>query len=215
MRTLFLSSKGLRNKLICEEFVKILPDKPENLRLVHILTATTPYKDEDKGFLESDRKAIKDAGFQFSELYIEGKDTEFLIKELKNKDIIYVQGGNTFYLMKHLRLSGLDKLLPGLLEQGMVYFGTSAGSYVAGMSIETGRWKKRKPQFGLTDLSGVKLVPFSVFAHYEESHNSIIRKNLKTLNHPLKILTDDQALLVRGEKIELVGKGEEINPAAI
>lgn len=215
MRTLFLSSKGLRSELICEEFVKVLPDKPENLRLVHILTATTPYKDEEKGFFERDRKAIKEAGFQFSELDIEGKDTEFLIKELKNKDIIYVQGGNTFFLMKHLRLSGLDKLLPDLLEQGMIYFGTSAGSYVAGMSIETGRWKKKKPQFGLTDLSGMGLVPFSMFVHYEESHNPIIRKNLETLNHPLKILTDNQALLVRGEKTELVGKGKEINPAAI
>ena len=215
MKTLFLSSKGLRSDIICEEFVKILPDKPKNLQLVHILTATTPYKDEEKGFFERDRKAIKDAGFQFSELDIEGKDTEFLIKELKDKDIIYFQGGNTFYLMKHLRLSSLDKLLPNLLDKGMIYFGTSAGSYVAGISIETGGWKKKKPQFGLTDLSGMGLVPFSMFAHYEESYNSIIRKNLKTLNHPLKVLTDNQALLVRGEKIELVGTGKEINPAAI
>ncbi len=214
MKTLFLSSKGLRSKVIAEEFTKILPNPPQNLKLAYIYTAANPYKEEDRLFEKKDRKSIKQMNFQLLELDIvkENKDS---LRILKNQDIIYFQGGNTFYLMKHLRLSGLDKLLPDLLEEGKIYFGTSAGSYVAGMSIETGRWKKNKPMFGLTDLSGMGLVPFSMFAHYEAKFNQIIQKNIKSLDHPLKVLTDDQALLVRGGKVELVGKGKEINPLTI
>jgi len=215
MKTLFLSSKGLRSPIIRKEFSKILPDSPQNLKLIYIYTAVNPYKEEEKAFDEKDKMAIKEIGFKLTELDIVGKNQKFLKQILAEQDIIYFQGGNAFYLMKHLRLSGLDKLLPNLLDKGMIYFGTSVGSYVAGMSIETGRWKKKKPQFGLTDMSGMGLVPFSMFAHYEASHNPIIKDNLKTLKYPLKILTDDQALLIRGEKIELVGEGKEINPASI
>lgn len=215
MRTLFLSSKGLRSPIIREEFEKVLPDSPQNLKLIYIYTATNPYKVEDKKFDEEDKEGIKKMGFNLTELDIVGKDKKYLSEILDEQDVIYMQGGNTFYLMKYIRLSGFDKILPELLDKRVLYFGTSAGSYVAGMSIETGRWKKKKPQFGLTDMSGMGLVPFSMFAHYEASHNPIIKDNLKTLKYPLKILTDDQALLIRGEKIELVGEGKEINPASI
>src|SRR5690606_37109884 len=50
-------------------------------------------------------------------------------KRLADKDVIFVVGGDTDYLMSVYQKTGFDKLLPKLLET-KVYVGSSAGSMV-------------------------------------------------------------------------------------
>jgi peptidase E len=98
-----------------------------------------------------------------------------------------------------------------LLKLGKVYVGASAGSIVAGRSIKTAEWVGDKNLVKLVNLKGLNLVKFDVFVHFQPEHAEIIKKKLpfKWQRRKLKILTDEQAILVQGREVALIGKGNE------
>ena len=72
-------------------------------------------------------------------------------------------------------------------------------------------WKSStKSRYGLTDLTALNQVPFLMVAHYDPKHDEALRRGISKAKYPVKILTDDQALLVRGKKVTLLGEGAEI-----
>ena len=140
--------------------------------------------------------------YRFEEIDIEGKDEFALRKMLKDKTMILVAGGNTFYLLKHVKESGFDIVVKELVDQGVVYAGSSAGVYIACPTIEMATWKGRDSNHvGLTDLTAMNLVPFLIVAHYEPEQKEIIEKHVNASKYPVKILTDEQALLVADGKV--------------
>jgi len=54
---------------------------------------------------------------------------------LEGASLLYVDGGNTFYLQKHLTLSKFWEYADEVLKNGCVYVGCSAGAIVAGKYI--------------------------------------------------------------------------------
>jgi dipeptidase E len=90
--------------------------------------------------------------------------------------IVWALGGNAFLLRRAMRESGFDSLVNGLLEEGLVYAGWSAGACVAGTSLRP---------IGLMDLpdvtapgyragepvwEGLGLVPFTIIPHHASDH---------------------------------------------
>jgi len=59
-----------------------------------------------------------------------GLPEEMWLPQVEEADVLFVGGGNEFYLSYWMEKSGLFDLLPGLLGQGGVYVGSSAGSMV-------------------------------------------------------------------------------------
>jgi len=207
MKTLLLTSTGAR--FDSSEIQKILPKPPGELKLGHVMTASKP--EPNKTYVTEHIKQLKVLGLSVEDIDIEGKTLEELREFFKDKDIIYVQGGNTFYLLKAVKESGFDKLVPELLDEGKIYIGISAGSMICGPTIETAGWKNVDANVvGLKDLTALGLVPFIIFVHYRPEHRETILESAPRSKYPLKILTDDQAILVQDGKYQLVGKGPEI-----
>jgi dipeptidase E len=158
-------------------------------------------------------------GFNVEEYDIEGKSEAEVTKALEFKDIIYVEGGNTFYLLNAMRRCNFEKTIRKLLKEGKVYIGSSAGSMVVGKTIEASVWRGEargvdKNTTGLKNLKGLNLVPFDIFVHYTPEYEAIIKqkiKNPKKRAKNLRIITDDQAILVQGKEVSLIGKGDAIN----
>ncbi len=119
-------------------------------------------------------------------------------------------GGNTFYLLKAIRESGFDEVIKDLVDKGVPYVGTSAGSYVACPTIERATWKHQDKydRCGITDFTGMNLVPFLVTAHYVSEFEPKIRKGISETKYPTKILMDGQAILVQDNNYQFLG-GEE------
>lgn len=204
---LLLTSAGMRVKT---EILKILPGPPSEIKLAHIITATTifakaPWRDRDK-------KSMLDTGFQVEDIDIVGKNEEELYRILKNKDIIYVQGGDPYYLLKCVKESGFDHAVKELIAQGKLYVGVSAGTYIACPTIEQALWKnpKRKKHGLRANETAMGLVPFLITVHYEESMKEKIKKGMKNTSYQARILTDDQAILVKNGKEMFVGRGIEV-----
>jgi len=130
---------------------------------------------------------------------------------LKDKNAVYVEGGNTFYLLKAVRESGFDKVIKEMIAKGVPYIGSSAGSYIACPTIDMAIWKpKQKDRFGATDFTAMNLVPFLVVAHYEPELKEILKEKISQSKYDTKLLKDGQAILVEGGNYKLVGDNEEI-----
>lgn len=201
---LLLTSAGTNVK---EEILKILPKPPSKLKLAHIITASTP--EPNKDYVINDKQRMLDLGFDVEDIDIEGKNEAKLRILLHDKDIICVQGGNTFHLLKHVRLSGFDKVVKDFINQGKIYIGISAGSFIACPTIEQAVWKtKASGDFGVTDFTALNLVPFLIFAHFKEEVRGLVEESVKTTHYPVVALYDTQAVLVEVGKWKIVGEGK-------
>ena len=207
-KTILLTSAGMQMK---DEIIKLLQKPAYDVTVAFISTASKP--EQNLSYVKKDWDAMKEMGFNLEEIDIEGKNENQLLKLLSPKDIIFVEGGNTFYLLKAMRESNFEKVIRKLLKQGKVYIGVSAGSIVAGKTIETAGWKNADRNIvGLKNLKGLNLVPFNIFVHYQPEYAEIIKQEIKNprKRRKLKILTDEQAILVQGKETMLIGKGEEV-----
>jgi dipeptidase E len=196
---------------IKEEILKILPRPANQINVAYITTASKT--EPDKTYVEKDRKLLEEAGFNIEEIDIEGQSQKALYKLLQNINLIYVQGGNTFHLLKAIRESGFDEVILDSIAQGKIYIGVSAGSIICGPTIETSGWKGTWPdknKVGLKDITALNIVPFNLFVHFAPKWRSSIKHEAGKSNYPVRILTDKQGFLVQNKKITLVGTGEEI-----
>ncbi len=209
-KTLLLTSAGMAMK---DEIVKLLQKPAYDITVAFISTAAKP--EEDLEYLKKDWTIMKEEmGFNVQEIDIEGKKEAEVMKLLELKDIIFVEGGNTFYLLKAMRACNFGKIMKKLLKHGKVYIGVSAGSIVAGKTIKTADkfGTGNRERFGVKNLKGLGLVNFDIFPHYTPEHAEIIKKKLpwKWQRKKLKIITDEQAILVQGKDIALIGRGDAV-----
>jgi len=68
-------------------------------------------------------------------------DAARLEESIRSASCVWVTGGNTFFLWHHMVQSGTAALIANRVADGCLYVGQSAGSIVAGESIETAYWK--------------------------------------------------------------------------
>lgn len=127
--------------------------------------------------------------------------------KLKDFDMIWASGGNTFCLRYEMRRSGFENVINSLLERGIVYAGESAGAVVAGTSLEDIDLAD-EPEFSEgTILSGLDLTHDYILPHvgnpYFDSSNQVVIDKRKNDSHFIQ-LNDEQALVVDGETKKIV-----------
>ena len=180
-----------------------------DIRIGYVTTASKGLPDQM--YIDESKKKMRMAGYTAEPFDIEGKSLDEMRTFFSDKNIVHVEGGNVFYLLKAVRESGFDIVLRELLARGVCYSGSSAGSYIMAPSIETATWKSNdKDRFGVTDFTALNYVPFLVFAHYKPEMEERVREKTSTTNYPVRILMDGQAIFVDSGVVTFVGEGEEI-----
>lgn len=207
MKTLLLASSG---RFITEyTFDQYLPKKIKECRIAYITTASK--KVDDVGYIERHKRRMDELGFLYEEIDIATQSEKKLRSTLQEHDIVMVEGGNTFYLLNAVRESGFEKIVKELIEKGVVYIGSSAGSYIACPSIIVATWSNPPvDQCGVTDYTSMNLVPFLIKAHYTPDMYDRLLRYRNELQHPLYAIGDEQAILVRDGNIQLLGPGKEV-----
>ena len=208
MKTILLLSSG---SFLENDLSGILGRPFKDYKIAHIITASKGKGVNSLDHLERARSKFKKWGCYFEDVDIEGKNESELRNILKNFGGVFVNGGSTFYLLKCIRESGFDKIIKELLPQGFLYIGASAGSYVCCPTIEMSLWKHQDKydHYGLTDLRALDLIPFLMTVHYSEEYKELLKEKIAMTNYQVKILNDEQAILVDEDKTVLLG-GEEI-----
>lgn len=208
-RKLFLTSAGLPPETR-DIFLEFFGKDPRKSKVAFISTASDP--EENKSYLDRDRKILIEIGFEIKEVDLKNENENSLLEKMADCDIIFVEGGNTYYLLDQLRKSDFDKVLIKLLDQGKIYVGVSAGSYIAAPTIESAGWKHTDPDRNivkLKDLTGLNLVPFVITAHYNrEKYRVAVGAGAAKSKYPVVALYDTQAIKVEGDKYEVIGIGK-------
>lgn len=184
----------------------LLPKPATDLTLAYIPTAADPYPPDNRPWYDNNRQKIFDLGFNVYDYDIKGRTESQILTELALSDIIYVEGGNVFYLLSQMRQSGFDKALPKLLMMDKIYVGSSAGSAVLSISIEHAKlFDDPGVAPELVDYQGLGLIktqlhPHSGKAKYADREH----ETRKQWGDKLTLLRDDQVMIVNGSKIEIV-----------
>jgi dipeptidase E len=190
---LFLTSKAVN---VLDKIASMLEKKPGDLKVIFIPNAGDPYGD-NKPWVEADRNKLIELGFNVKDFDLREKTEKDTRKALLNTDVIFVAGGNAFYLLQKIRESGFDKVIQELISSNKIYIGSSAGSYVACPTIEAANWKQRdKNIVGLKDLTALNLVTFLVLAHYTNELEPLISQEIARTKFKVKILTNNDFVLV-------------------
>lgn len=136
----------------------------EGKRLVFIPTAGKV--EEVKSYIENAFNAFKGKGMVVTVLDIKTSSFAECQDTLTASDMIYVSGGNTFYLLEALRETGVDKLLVEAINTGKVYIGESAGGIILSPSIDyIGKMDDKEKAPSLSDMQGLNIVDFSPLPH--------------------------------------------------
>jgi dipeptidase E len=207
MKTLILASSG--QFITAHNIDHFLPKKITDCKIAYIITASK--KVDDVSYIERHRQKMDELNFSYSVVDIADKNEDELKKALDGHDIIMVEGGNTFYLLKAVRESGFDNVIKEFIDNGVVYVGSSAGSYIACPSIIMATWSTRGfDRCGIIEYSAMNLVPFLIKAHYMPENFETLKEKATGLLYPLHVLSDEQAILVKDGEVQLLGGGDEI-----
>lgn len=200
---LFLSSLA---SATLDLVIPLLPDKPSNLKVAFIPTAADPYGDITMPWMDADRNKLIYMGFEVIDYDLKGKNIEVLRNDLKDFQVIFVAGGNVYYLLDIVRKTGFDIVIKELLSQGVVYIGASAGSVIMCPTIDHTRiieHPEAVPE--MIDFSGLNLVDSLIGPHYgNPKYSQRYEQIITEYGDKVLPLTDNQALIVNDDKIEVV-----------
>lgn len=179
-------------------------------KLIFINTASEP-EEGDKSWLEKDRQTLVDGGFEVTDYTITDKTSEQIKEAVSPMDIIFVSGGNTFYLLEKAQQSNFIPLLRDfVINQGKIYIGSSAGSIFAGPDVNPVRDLDNISKApNLKYFEGARLVDFVVLPHWgskkfkERYLGERIENNYNTKNR-LILLTDNQYVKIEGDVCKIV-----------
>lgn len=180
----------------------------KNKTVTYIPTAS---KAEKLGFFVKIGKwTLRRLGLTVDELDIYSASYETAKSKLEKNDIIYVAGGNTFYLLQELKRTGTDKLLADEINKGKLYIGESAGAILTAPDIGySQKWIMWEKAPDLKDYSGLNVVDFYVVPHYKnwemgKAAQIIIDKYSESLD--LKVINDKQAIFIDNDKVKILDK---------
>jgi dipeptidase E len=131
---------------------------------------------------------------------------------IQNAEGIFTGGGNTFLLVTQLYKNDLMNLLADTVKKGTPYLGTSAGSNICGLTMQT---TNDMPIIYPPSFQTLGLIPFNLNPHYldpdtQSQHMGETRemriKEFHAFNSlPVLGLREGSWLEVKGENITLKG----------
>jgi dipeptidase E len=203
MRKILLASIALYTIEIFLEKINLIPKES---KVAFIPTASNVYPDFSP---IEDRAKLVELGFSVKDVNLEGKNKEELFHELKDIDLIFVAGGNTFYLLQEVYKSKFDEVIIELINKGIPYVGSSAGTLILCPSIEIALDIDNQSQAPeLKTYDGINLVDFLAIPHCDDEwFNEKIELNLqkqKENKYEVKKMCDNQAIMVIDDKYEMV-----------
>ncbi len=203
---LLLTSSGLSNDILRNKFLELIGKDPQDIKVAFIDTASKVEK--DRSYVLEDVKNIESVGIKTIDVIDISEPKINWETILINSDVIWVEGGNTFYLLSELKNSGLINDMKDYIKNKL-YVGVSAGSIIAGPSIATAGIEPADPnEVNLVDLSSYNWVSFDISPHTPSSVSlENISKYSKESGRKVYAYDDGTAVLVINDKIEFIGVG--------
>ncbi|QQO07653.1 Type 1 glutamine amidotransferase-like domain-containing protein [Breznakiella homolactica] len=204
MINLFLTSYFTR---VVELFPRFTGNTCFNKRVVFIPTANIV--ETVNFYVDSDKKELEKLGLVIDELEISTAPQNEIIEKIFQADYVFMEGGNSFFLLQELKRTGTDALVTEHIRKGKIYIGCSAGSMVVSKTIEYEKYMDEPDDVtaapGLAnDFTALGIVDFSVVPHYDPDNKpaqEIIK--LYSEQYNLRPISDNQVITVVGNRVEI------------
>ncbi len=200
-----------KEKFLIKEGYRHLGIAKDKLRIGRVITAIKGSEDENfAAYMEEYKQGMIKEGIYFEEIDIKGKTAEEIYTFFGDKNVIQVEGGSPFYLLKYAREVGFDMIVKDLLDKGLVYVGCSSGSHLMSPSFVLATMKKGRNRYGITDFSAYGYVSYLVRPHYVNSMDDGLREIIKQTGNRIRLITDEQAILIEDGQETFIGGPELI-----
>jgi len=206
---LVLCSEGFHTLSTVEACVKLV-GKPQDQISIGVINEAYAVEEGDKRWvLDNLNSVASNFAGEIDIVDLLALSIEEVEKRLADKDVIFVVGGDTDYLMSVYQKTGFDKLLPKLLG-AKVYVGSSAGSMVAGKRISAAAYRLIYGEDSKWNIDQyVGLVDLSVMPHLDSPHFPNRKESLLeavgSFESKVYGLRDDSAIVVDGDNIYTIG----------
>jgi len=189
------------------ELVKKFLDKnTESKKILFIPTAANV--EEYKKYMHLTQKAFEDFGYEVENFDVSVFSEEIAKEKLSEAKIVFISGGNTFYLLQELKRKNLITYLKERIENGLLYIGESAGSVIAAPDIEYASViDDETVATELDDYTGLNLVDFYIVPHFEEEPFVESSRNTVELYKDkldLKLINNKEAILVENNNFTII-----------
>ena len=191
MKNIFLTSCGIINNEIKKEFYNVITKDVKDIKVLYITTASDGEADSDKTWMEEEFQTILDLGILKENITEHKIGNEININEF---DVMYMMGGNTFYLLNIIRKTGFDKNIKEFINSGKIYVGSSAGSEILGNSIDVAIGYDDN-NVNMTDFTGLKIVDGLIIPHCNRKKDFINKLKNET-NEKLYLLYDGDGIKI-------------------
>lgn len=205
MIEMFLCSYFAGAATLFEDFAE------QNIRTKEVLFIPTAANVEEyRDYVDEAKEAFAKMGFTLEILDVSKASEAEAKAKIGAAQVLYVSGGNTFYLLCELKKKDLVTLIADRVRSGeLVYVGESAGAMIAAPSVEYAVMMDDAGDYEAAAQTGLDLVKFYPVVHYgEEPFVQSTAKILKAYGGKLKLtpINNAEAIAVHGDKFEILGR---------
>ncbi|HET9081500.1 MAG TPA: Type 1 glutamine amidotransferase-like domain-containing protein [Trebonia sp.] len=214
---MLLTSNGLENDSIKSALADLVGKRFAAARVVFVPTASVAQAG-DHGWLIEDLNRLHALHWRaLNILELNGLPAQVILERLRQADVIYVEGGNHYYLANSITANGLAAELADILES-KVYVGVSAGSMIFSRNLSERTGKAFAEEEDLRILGETPVCsPIGLFDWYLKPHLNArgynrtpawFEKVAAELDFPVYALDNDSAVRIRGDEADVVSEGE-------
>ena len=148
-----------KNKAIIKEYLK------PNTNIGFIATASE--LEINREYMYQDRQDLLNMSYYIIDIDISKESKQEIIRKFNDVDVIYVAGGNSFYLLQQLIVKDVLQELQEFANN-KIYIGSSAWACIACPSIEYAQKLDDKLQSKLLNTyESMNLIDFYILPHYK------------------------------------------------
>lgn len=205
---LFLTSMGIHNQVLADELARLVSIPIEDVKVGFIPTAAN-IEQGDKGWFLRQISNLNKFGFNWVDI-IDFADPEIDWEErLKKVDVVFIGGGNVFYLLDQARKKGFDKWLKFNVDSKVIVR-ASAGSILLTPTTKIADYAPGDDNLsGIQDFTAIGLVDFEISPHFN-SQGMVEKcaKYTKNSQRSLYALDDESGISVNGNVLKVVSAGK-------
>lgn len=217
---LLLTSYGITNDSIANTLNDLVGKESKDIKIAFIPTGAHGSRGNKKWLIEQLNYFLK-YNYQVDVVEITAHEPDVIKSAMENSDVIFLGGGNCFYLSYWMQKRGLFDYLPELLGT-KVLAGLSAGSMLAGVNLRmssqaldytgdlTDEALDTLGPAGESSAKTLHLVDFVFKPHfnspekYEFRNEEYIRSVANRTNKPIYAIDDQSALKIVDSCIEVI-----------
>lgn len=188
---------------------KLVPALGKNV--LFVANAADPYNAGDKFWVDDDRNAFKELGYQIHEADLRETTPGHLEQLLKAEDILHICGGSVYYLISLLREKGLERAILNAIKNNLVvYTGTSAGSIIVSKNLKPFSYDQEEIEHikKVPGHRGLGVIDFGIVPHcnnvdFVDEHKKIVEQ-MPNDPEPLFFLQDTQVVWIEDNHMRLL-----------